>query len=209
VRTAILLFVKFPEPGKVKTRLAATFGMEEAAAIYSQLVERVLHALPKEEQLLVMFDPPERATEIKRWIGQLCTDRAIEFIAQTDGDLGARLADAFTNAFSRGFDCVAAIGSDCPELSAADFAETWSALAAHDCVLGPTLDGGYYLVALKRPEPSLFAEMAWSTPAVFEQTVARLRARGLSAHRLRTLHDVDNAEDWRRAQQPALSDGRF
>lgn len=199
MRQAILFFVKFPEPGKVKTRLAATVGPEQAGTIYRRLVEIVLRRLPPHEQLLVMFAPPTRAAAITQWLAPLCGGRAVEFVPQSAGDLGARLTEAFAHAFRRGFEHVAVIGSDCPELAARDFAETWSALETHDCVLGPADDGGYYLLALKQPEPALFADIPWSTPAVYSETLDRLRARALSAHHLRTLSDVDTKADWRRA----------
>jgi len=112
-----------------------------------------------------------------------------------------RLEIAFASAFSRGFQKVAAIGSDCVELDASTFAETWQALDANDCVIGPTVDGGYYLLALRAPTPLLFAGVDWSTAAVFAQTLERARGTGLRVHVLPKLHDVDTEDDWSRAEQ--------
>jgi len=200
VSNAILLFVKFPQPGKVKTRLAESVGAEQAAAIYRTLVATVLRRLPRSERLIVAFEPPGRAAEVADWIAPLCAERAVEFIGQTDGDLGVRLAAAFAHAFSSGYSRVAAIGSDCVEISAADLAETWAGLELHDCVLGPAADGGYYLIALKKPEPSLFSGIPWSTPTVLSETLARLRTAGFSSHHLRLLQDVDTVADWHRVR---------
>lgn len=201
---AILLFVKLPQPGQVKTRLAAAVGAGEAANIYEQLVARVLQRLPKSGRLIIMFDPPDRAREISAWIAKLCADHHPEFLAQAIGDLGTRLEHAFAHAFASGCQQVVVVGSDCVELSAETFAETRCALETHDCAIGPTFDGGYYLLALKEPCPALFAEIPWSTEFVFAQTIARARAAGLSVYELPRLHDVDTLEDWHRARGSCL-----
>lgn len=197
---AILLFVKWPQAGQVKTRLAAAIGVNEAANIYEQLVATVLERLPKSGRLIIMFDPPDRAREVSAWIAPLCADRHPEFLAQASGDLGARLEHAFAHAFATGCEPVAVVGSDCVEIGPETFSKTRCALETHDCAIGPTFDGGYYLLALKKPCPSLFADIAWSTELVFTQTIERARAAGLNVHQLSPLHDVDTVEDWHRAR---------
>jgi uncharacterized protein len=199
-RHCVLLFVKFPEPGKVKTRLAATLGPERAATLYRGMAEEVLRRVPPEDEVLVLYDPPERAAEIEAWLRGLSTGRKMVFLAQAAGDLGVRLEVAFTAAFAAGFEAVAAIGSDCVELTAAHFVEAWQALETHDVALGPTIDGGYYLIALRAPRPEIFTGIAWSTDAVFRQTLDRAAAAGLSVHILPTLRDVDTEEDWKRVE---------
>ena len=91
-----------------------------------------------------------------------------------------------------------AIGSDCPDVTVADVEAAWEALQSHDVVLGPARDGGYWLIGLKEPRPSLFDGIAWGTDAVFAQTFDRCRAAGLVVHQLRQLDDIDTEEDWRR-----------
>jgi len=199
VRRAILLFVKYPEPGKVKTRLAATLGAERAADIYRRLVAAVLAGLPGGDDLLVMFDPADKCAQVAQWLQPLLVGRRVQFVPQTDGDLGARLERAFAVAFDLGFQKVAVIGSDCIEMSAATFSETWQALATHDAVLGPSLDGGYYLLALRQPRAALFHGIAWSTGAVRAQTLAQAQAAGLAVHELPALPDIDTEADWQRA----------
>ena len=196
MRRAILLFVKYPEPGKVKTRLAATLGAERAAAIYRQLVAAVLAGLPGGDDLIVVFDPPEKRAEVAEWLQGLLAERRVLFTAQAAGDLGARLERAFAEAFAQGWEKVAVIGSDCIGLTAAVFSETWRALETHDAVLGPSVDGGYYLLALKQPCAALFHGIAWSTDAVRAQTLARARAAGRSVHELAALPDIDTEADW-------------
>ena len=196
VRRAILLFVKYPEPGKVKTRLAATMGAEKAAKIYQRLVAAVLPGLPTGDDLTVVYDPPEKRAEVMAWLQSLLAGRRAQFTAQTGGDLGARLEHAFAAAFERGFEQVAVIGSDCIELNPATFFAAWRALETHDAALGPSTDGGYYLLALKQPCAALFQGIAWSTDAVRKQTLARAHAAGLSVEELAVLPDIDTEADW-------------
>ena len=193
---AILLFLKWPEPGRVKTRLAATLGAVRAAEIYRALVAEVVRRLPGDAELVVAFDPAERRAEVEGWVLGLCGARAgVRFIAQAPGDLGARLERGFAEAFAMGFEQVAAIGSDCVELTPEIFAEAWGALDAGGAARGPTEDGGYYLLALRGECPRLFAGIAWSTGAVFTQTMERAREAGLEVRVLPVLRDVDTEED--------------
>ena len=198
MRRCILFFVKFPEPGKVKTRLAATLGAERAAEIYRELAETALKRIAAEEEVIVMFDPPEKREAIAAWLRAAGKERTLHFVPQVAGDLGVRLERAFAAAFAEGHEAVAAIGSDCVELAPEHFAEAWQALATHDAVLGPTEDGGYYLLALRAPSPALFQDIAWSTEAVFQQTLDRAAEASLRTHLLPKLRDVDTEEDWRR-----------
>ena len=193
---AILLFLKWPEPGRVKTRLAATLGAERAVEIYRMLVAEVVRRLPGEAELIVMFDPAERRAEVETWLRGLCgAGGAVRFIAQAQGDLGVRLERAFAAAFALGLEEVAAIGSDCVEITPEIFAEAWRALDTGDAAVGPSADGGYYLLALRRECPRLFAGIAWSTGAVFTQTMERAEEAGLRVRILPTLRDVDTEQD--------------
>ena len=117
---------------------------------------------------------------------------------QGGGDLGTRLTRTFAEHFAQGAERVVVIGADCPELTAADIAAALDALKVCDVVLGPALDGGYWLVGLRAPQPGLFREIAWSTTEVLAQTEAKARAAGLSVRRLRALSDVDTFDDWQR-----------
>ena len=201
MRCAILLFVKYPEPGKVKTRLAATMGAEAAAGIYRRLVAAVLAGLPAGDDLIVVFDPPEKRGQVAEWLQGLLAGRRAEFVAQAAGDLGVRLERAFAEAFARGFEKVAVIGSDCIGLTPAVFSETWQALETRDAVLGPSTDGGYYLLALRQPCVALFHGIAWSTEAVRAQTLAQAQVAGLRVHELAALPDIDTEMDWRCAEE--------
>ena len=200
MRRAILLFVKFPEPGKVKTRLAATVGPDAATEIYRQLVAEVCARLPEEgEEVMVMFAPAVQRSETEAWLRPQING-PVSFVPQSDGDLGRRLDVAFADAFSSGCQQVLAIGSDCIELTPEIFREAWAALETNDVVLGSVSDGGYYLIGLKAAHPEVFSGIAWSTDAVLAQTERAAAASRLSVYRLPALHDVDTEDDWRRAQ---------
>ena len=155
MRRAVLIFVKYPEPGRVKTRLAATVGAERAAEIYRRLAAEVFARLPDDAELIACFDPPERGEEIEHWLNGIAGGRSLHFLPQSAGDLGARLTRAFAETFALGFQQVAAIGTDCVEIDAAILTETWTALGTHDLALGPSEDGGYYLIALAAPHPAI------------------------------------------------------
>ena len=191
----------------MKTRLAATLGAERAAAIYRRLVAAVLAVLPRQDELIVVFDPAEMRAQVADWLRPSLAGRSALFTPQAEGDLGARLERAFEEAFARGFGKVAVIGSDCIEMTPATFSATWAALDAHDAVLGPSTDGGYYLLALRQPCGALFRGIAWSTDAVRSQTLAQAGAAGLSMHELPALADIDTEADWVRAAEKLRVDG--
>jgi rSAM/selenodomain-associated transferase 1 len=196
--SALVVFLKYPRPGEVKTRLAAAIGTQPAADLYRALAEQVLEAttpFPGDYERLVFFDPPESLLEMRDWLPGL------RLMAQSGLDLGSRMADAFARAYARGARRVAIVGTDALFVSRGTVTEALSALDGADVVIGPTTDGGYYLLALREPRPELFAEIAWSTPTVAAQT--RARAAGLVVRDLPVGRDVDTLEDLR-AEWPAV-----
>ena len=191
---ALIVFLKHPEPGTVKTRLMPALGPVVAADLYRALSETVLEATvpgPGEYERLVFFAPPGAAEEVRAWLP------GIRLLPQGGGDLGGRMSGAFARAFARGAERVAIIGTDSPAVSRATAVEALDALSAADVVLGPAEDGGYYLLALRRPQPELFEGVAWSTSSVLAETVARARKAGLSVRLLSPLSDIDTPEDLR------------
>ena len=189
---ALIVFLKHPEPGAVKTRLAPALGAEVAAALYRALAEEVLMAtVPRsgEYETLVFFDPPGAAKAMRAWLP------GMRLRPQCAGDLGARMTAAFARAFERGARRVAIIGTDAPAVTRETAAGALTALDEADVVVGPAEDGGYYLLALRAPCPELFENVAWSTPAVLEETLARAATAGLRVRQLRRLRDIDTLED--------------
>ncbi|MBI2517907.1 MAG: TIGR04282 family arsenosugar biosynthesis glycosyltransferase [Opitutae bacterium] len=202
--TALALLLKAPVAGAVKTRLAAEIGAAKACAIYRQLVERQIGALPGEHRSVVYYDPPEAGPAMRAWLAPLA-HAPLDFQPQCAGDLGARLADAFADAFRHhGARKVIALGGDCPSLDAALLRSADRALAQADVVLGPATDGGYYLIGLRAPQPGLFAGIAWSTASVLGQTREHIRRGGLSLAELPMADDVDTLTDWHRAVAQGL-----
>ena len=189
----LVVFLKAPRPGSVKTRLAETLGADAACAAYRQLVEHLLANLVPLPAVELCFTPADASVEINPW---LRTDWSA--CPQSEGDLGERLHAAFTEHFLSEAERIVIIGSDCPDVTVTDIEDAWLALAGHDVVLGPALDGGYWLIGLRDPQPGLFTAMPWSTDAVFGETVRRARESGLRVATLRELADVDTAADWER-----------
>jgi len=170
-------------------------------AAYEELVAAVCaQASIPEADLIVMYSPAGKAREVETWLREIAPGVAFTLRAQSEGDLGERLTAAFEQAFANEYQQVAAIGSDCVELTSETFHETWRRLTMHDVVLGPASDGGYYLIALSKPEPRLFAGVHWSTDTVLAETLTAAAASALSVYRLPELNDVDTEDDWHRAR---------
>ncbi len=190
----LLVFLKAPRPGGVKTRLASSLGPEPAAELYRALAEEQVRATaprPGEYERLFFFAPADARAEIEAWFpGE-------DLRPQEGSDLGERMARAFDEAFRRGVARAAIVGSDVPWVSRETVLAALRPLAEHDLVLGPARDGGYYLLALARPQPALFRGIAWGTPSVLASTVERAGALGLSVRLLDPLPDVDTLEDVR------------
>jgi rSAM/selenodomain-associated transferase 1 len=188
----LIIFVKAPRPGFVKTRLAATIGVKAASEAYCQMFEELRRELGSLRNVQLRFSPSDAASEIPHWRGPGWT-----MSPQGEGDLGARLTTAFADAFAAGAQRIAVIGSDCPYLTVNDIEQAWASLSDYDVVLGPARDGGYWLVALRQLHREIFREIPWGTGDVLEHTLERARAAHLRVHLLRKLSDIDTAADWR------------
>jgi rSAM/selenodomain-associated transferase 1 len=189
----LIIFLKAPRPGLVKTRLAAVIGPQAACVAYRKLVELLLDQLRELPFVELKHSPDDATSEIAPWLAADWNCRP-----QGSGDLGERLRAAFDDAFAQGAERVAVIGSDCPYVTPEDIRAAWSALSRCDVVLGPAGDGGYWLIGLRRVQPELFHDIPWSTDQVLHATMTRIQSAGLSVHLLRTLEDVDTEADWRR-----------
>ena len=189
----LIIFLKAPRPGLVKTRLADVIGPQAACDAYRKLVELLLEQLRELPFVELKHSPDNAASEIAPWVAAGWSCRP-----QGAGDLGQRLIAAFDDAFAHGAERVVIIGSDCPYVTAEDIRAAWSTLSRSDVVLGPAGDGGYWLIGLRRPQPALFRDIPWSTEQVLRDTMTRIQSAGLSVHLLRTLEDVDTEADWRR-----------
>jgi len=193
VRNQLVVLLKAPRTGSVKTRLAEGIGPEAACAVYQQLVATLLANLAPLPSVELCFTPADASAEVVPWLRAGWSSQP-----QVAGDLGARLHAVFLRHFQAGACRVVVIGADSPEVMPADVATAWQALADHDVVLGPAVDGGYWLVGLCAPQEQLFTAMPWSTDAVLAETQRRARASGLRVALLRELSDVDTVADWER-----------
>ncbi|WP_035560348.1 TIGR04282 family arsenosugar biosynthesis glycosyltransferase [Hymenobacter sp. IS2118] len=197
----LLIFARVPALGLVKTRLAAGVGEAAALAIYQELLGITRTAVLESGVATTVWlagtagsEPTE--TEAREWAG-------IPVRCQAAGDLGQRMTAAFAAAFAAGAGRVAIIGTDCPGLRESHLTQAFALLDAHEVVLGPATDGGYYLLGMRQPQPELFLNKQWSTASVLADTVADAGRLGCQVALLPALHDVDTAADlatWRAAQ---------
>jgi rSAM/selenodomain-associated transferase 1 len=192
-KRTVLIFLKYPEPGRVKTRLASTLGSARAAALYREWISTVfglLQPLRRTTRLVGYFDggPGEAFRE---WQAQ-----ADDWWPQPDGDLGERLRAGFERGFQFGRP-VLAVGTDCLEMDADLLLKAFEELACHDVVFGPTADGGYYLIGLSAARPDLFRSIPWSTSFTLAGHLRRCREQGWSVSLLPMRHDIDTENDWR------------
>jgi rSAM/selenodomain-associated transferase 1 len=188
MKEALLIFAKNPVPGKVKTRLAATIGNERAFAVYKELLQHtaaVTGNLPV-NKLLFYSDFIEEAD---------CWNERFQKQLQNGAGLGERMENAFAVAFSKGYEKVVIIGTDIPALDEEIIRAAFDSLIKNDVVIGPTNDGGYYLLGMKTNHPELFQNIAWSTSVVFSATVSKIKERELTYHCLPALTDVDEEKD--------------
>lgn len=194
---ALILFVRNPELGQVKTRLAAGIGAEKALAVYRHLLERTRTVAEAVDADRFVF----YSDMVDRKDGFL--DQSFKKYVQCNGDLGARMEFAFSIPFKTGgYKRVQIVGSDIPALSPEIIEAGFEALNGHDFSLGPAADGGYYLLGMTRWQRELFRDMAWSTDGVLAETRKRIEAEGRSIHMLPELQDIDTEADWLAAGKP-------
>ncbi|MBI4423099.1 MAG: TIGR04282 family arsenosugar biosynthesis glycosyltransferase [Elusimicrobia bacterium] len=191
-RPLLLVFLKAPAPGRVKTRLAAGIGARAAARAHVALSRATRDALAAARGLRVVwvYAAAPRFRDLA-WLGR----PPGEVWPQGKGDLGTRLEAAFARAFARGAPAALAIGADCPELGARRLEAAAAALRAAEVVVCPAEDGGYALIGLRAPRPALFRAIPWSSPRTLAATLARARSLGLSVRRLERVSDVDRPAD--------------
>ncbi|MEH0155823.1 TIGR04282 family arsenosugar biosynthesis glycosyltransferase [Limibacter armeniacum] len=188
----LIIFVKNPEPGKVKTRLAATLGNEKAVAIYRELLahtEKVTSSLNLVKK--VYYGDYINVEDI--W------DNVDYYKALQEGDsLGERMSNAFEHAFEEGADEVVIIGSDCPEINKETIEKAFDSLLKNDVVIGPAEDGGYYLLGMNKFTPELFRGKKWSTSSVLNDTLKDTGKLQLSVTLLDMYTDIDEEADLQR-----------
>lgn len=213
----LILFIKYPEPGRVKTRLGSKIGYEQAALVYEQLVKRQILdlscdcSLPRPADTL---QPAQVTTTNSDRPGNTLYDIAyyvddsqtidqyrskfgidLNFFVQKGKDLGERMAQAIEQSFERQYPRVILMGSDIPLVKESDITIFFNHLLTAQMTIGPARDGGYYMIGFQRGVPilPLFQDITWSTPHVFKTTLAR--ASNLNVKIEKTWFDIDTPED--------------
>ncbi len=191
--TGIIIMLKYPQPGMVKTRLGKELGAKRAAELYRFFVACELVTVQSLHVPILLSCHPQRPLSAYRdWLGG-----EYRYISQGDGDLGVKMSTSFETAFDQGLSRAILIGSDIPHLPAAYIQSALSRLQDHDAVIGPALDGGYYLLGLhcRSFHPKIFEEIPWSTSQVLALTQKRLGDHDLKTFLLPNLRDIDTLED--------------
>lgn len=185
----LIVFIKNPELGKVKTRLAKTMGERKALEIYKSLLSHThtITRIVNTDKALFYSDYVDHSDE---WEDALYFKKV-----QKGNSLGERMQNAFAWAFEQHYSSVCIIGSDCYELTTACIESAFQKLAKAEVVIGPSFDGGYYLLAMRSLLPFLFKNKRWSTGTVFKDTIQDIETHHLSASLLEVLHDVDVESD--------------
>lgn len=204
IERLVMMFVRWPEPGEAKTRLAASVGEDAAVALYRAMVEESVAqlrtgALEYGYTLRLYATPVNQLRNIALWLND-GRPPVLDAMPQPGGALADRLEHAIEAGFSRlKAQRVIVVGSDVPQLTPAIIGAAFAKLDARDAVIGRAHDGGFYLLALKSPQPDLFREVTYSAPATGGELLAALERRGLriDTASLPVLHDVDVADDLR------------
>ncbi len=186
IDNALIIFARKPELGKVKTRLAATLGNEKALDIYKMLLHHT-KKVAKEANCETYVFLTEHTNDFY-W-----NDFYTEI--QVGDTLGDKMKNAFISVIGKGYKNCIIIGSDCPDLQSDLVNKAFEALAQKDVVIGPTIDGGYYLLGMKKLETAFFENKIWSSSTVFADSIKNVAAANLNCFTLPMLRDVDEAED--------------
>lgn len=210
------IFAKHWQPGKVKTRLARKIGESSAAEAYHLILSHLASKLGAvADERFIAFSPPESLDSFKHFVNEIdssghSTDgsptgdssstapKTWQLTPQSSGGLGERMSHFFHTAFERGAKRVLLIGSDCPDVSPAVCEQAYRLLSNHDAVLGPTGDGGYYLVGMSGHFVDLFSDIEFSTTSVLSNTIEKLNRHQIKFAQLQPLNDIDELEDLHR-----------
>jgi rSAM/selenodomain-associated transferase 1 len=188
----LLIFVKAPQTGQVKTRLQPNLSVHQSLSLHKAMAEDLVTRFRDTDfcHVKVFFWPTDVRSDMQKWLGD-----HLEYLPQEGSSLGERMHSAFARELGRKCKKVVIIGSDMPDLGETSVQKAFASLESCDVVLGPCRDGGYYLVGLKEPHPELFQDVSWSTGYVLEQTLQNARSSRLTVCLLGVRSDVDTYSD--------------
>lgn len=188
---SLIIFIKNPLTGKVKTRLAKDSSEGYALKVYHALLQHTRSVSDSVDATRYLYYS-DHIPEVDQW-----DNEKYDKNVQVAGDLGLRMSDAIQKAL-KNHDKVIIIGSDCIQLRHVDIVTAFNKLDQFDVVIGPALDGGYYLLGLKYEIPEIFQDIQWSTGEVASKTIEKILSSGHSCHLLRELSDIDFLDDWKK-----------
>jgi len=192
-KSVVIVFLRAPVKGRVKTRLAREVGDEQALSLYRAFVQTTLLAVEQSGMdHRICFFPADRKALVEDWLG---TDHG--YMPQLGDDLGQRMGNALAAVFDQGAQKAILVGTDIPDLRACHLLKAINLLDQHQVVVGPSFDGGYWLIGFQRDRfcPDLFFQIDWGTDTVFSTTLERCTAANLSTGLLPALQDIDSMED--------------
>lgn len=189
---ALILFIKAPGLGRVKTRLQPELTPEQALSLYRAMVEDIVRQLDAAGfwDLKIFFTPADSRGAIKNWLGD-----QFEYFPQHGDDLGEKMNNAIAEMQKQKYQKAVLIGSDIPTLDATTIVRAFRHLDECDVVIGPSKDGGYYLIGMKRPCAELFQDISWSSNLVLNQTIQKARASALEIVQMEQQSDIDTYAD--------------
>ena len=189
MKNALIIFVRNPVLGKVKTRIAAALGEQEALRIYSALLQHThdISLSIAADKYVFYSDHPQ--------LGDIWEDNIYHKFLQAGEALGHKMKSAFNRMFENSYSRVVITGSDCLELTSAIIENAFTALKDNEAVIGPAKDGGYYLLGLTKMISGIFENKNWSSATVCTDTIADFEKAGIKHLYLPMLNDVDTAED--------------
>jgi len=186
-KNILLIFIKYPQAGFVKSRLAESIGKGSATGLYKMFCETILaNAHHKAFQRILFYSPKNKKSEIVVWLGRQM------MVAQSGRHLGQKLSAAFKYAFKNGARRVVVVGTDSPLITNRIILKAFKVLERKLCVIGPSLDGGYYLIGLSKYRDDIFKGINWSTSKVLSQTLDKLKRSRVDHEFLEKSFDVDD-----------------
>ena len=195
----LILFTRFPEPGTTKTRLIPKLGPQGAAALQRKMTELMIkraRQLRSHQQTdIFIYYEGGTALQMEQWLG-----KDLHFAKQQGDDIGQRMYNAFLDGSTDGVEQIVLIGCDIPSIDNAILTNAFSSLTSHTVTIGPSTDGGYYLIGIHLQAipwllSSLFTNITWSTSKVYKQTIAALQKHQITFTPLPLLRDIDRPDD--------------
>ncbi|MFA5903949.1 MAG: TIGR04282 family arsenosugar biosynthesis glycosyltransferase [Desulfobacula sp.] len=192
IKRGVIVFLKAPEKGNVKTRLSRVLDESFVLELYKGFIQDTLYVLQSFPDKFIYFSTFEKEGDLRTWLGD-----EYQYAVQTGKDLGEKMSNAFREVFSKGYDRLVLIGTDIPEITETVLIRAFDVLETEDAVIGPATDGGYYLIGFKKESFSekIFQGLNWSTKDVFQETLKVMDKMNLRYERILELNDVDTPED--------------